>query len=210
MTANKFDLSASVEAMAEAIVTMKGAENARAVLNGELKECHRAKVKWSEIRDKLAKMLELRGLKDGTLRVTLSTNKWCFEEQVELETFTKSVMTARADKGMVKDLISGKAKTVKPKGKKADKGSKAKSETVVEHCGIGMAKAMTQQGFIRFFNHLVSNIEDISDRGIHISLFMDDDKLDIVRDSLVECGYMVKDGAEYKVAVIKESEDEAE
>ena len=205
---SKFNLTASIESMAEAIVTMKGAETARILLNHELRECHKAKVKWTEIRDSLAGMLEKRGLKDGTLRVTLSTIKWCFEQQVELETFTKSVMTERANKGTTKDLMTGKPKTVKAvTAKKADKG-KAKTEAVVEHCGIGMAKAMTQQGFIRFFNVLVSNLEDISDRGIHFSLFLDDDKLDVIRDALVECGYMVKDGAEYKVAVIKEADDE--
>ena len=206
---SKFNLTASIESMAEAIVTMKGAETARILLNHELRECHKAKVKWTEIRDSLAGMLEKRGLKDGTLRVTLSTIKWCFEQQVELETFTKSVMTERANKGTTKDLITGKPKTVRAKtAKKADKGNKAKTEAIVEHCGIGMAKAMTQQGFIRFFNVLVNNLEDISDRGIHFSLFLDDDKLDVIRDALVECGYMVKDGAEYKVAVIKEADDE--
>ena len=51
---SKFNLTASIESMAEAIVTMKGAETARILLNHELRECHKAKVKWKEIRDSLA------------------------------------------------------------------------------------------------------------------------------------------------------------
>ena len=206
---SKFNLNASVQSMAEAIVTMKGAETARILLNHELRECHKAKIKWSEIRDSLAGMLEQRGLKDGTLRVTLSTIKWCFEEQVELETFTKSVMTERASKGTTKDLITGKPKTIKAKAPQKAKGAKTKAEATVEHCGIGMAKAMGQQGFIKFLNVLVYDLTQIIEADISFSLFLDDDKLDVVRNALAECGYMAKDGAEWKVAIIKESEDEA-
>lgn len=207
---SKFNLNASLTAMAEAIVTMKGAESARALFNNELKECQKAKVKWQEMRDGLAGLLEKRGLEGGTLRVTLSTVKWCYEEGVELETFTKSVMTDRANKGLVKDLATGKPKTVKAKAKKDTKGTKAKSEATVDHCGIGMAKAMTQQGFIKFLNVLVYDLNQIADSGIDFGLFLDDDKLDVVRNALAECGYMTRDGAEWKVSIIKESEDEAD
>ena len=205
---SKFNLNASLTAMAEAIVTMKGAESARALFNRELKECH-GRVKWQEMRDGLAGLLEKRGLEGGTLRVTLSTIKWCFEEGVELETFTKSVMTDRASKGLVKDLLTGKPKTVKAKTKQTAKGPKTKTEATVEHCGIGMAKAMGQQGFIKFLNVLVYDLTQLIEADIHFSLFLDDDKLDLVRNALAECGYMAKDGAEWKVAIIKESEDEA-
>lgn len=202
---SKFNLDSSLAVMAEAVVTMKGAEGARLILNTELKECLRAKVKWSEMRDKLAAMLEKRGLEGGTMRVTLSTIKWCFEEQVELETFTKSVMTQRADKGLVKDLISGKSKTVKPKAKKADKEKKTKTEAVVKHCGYGMAEAMSQPGFMAFFNTLVYDLYATEQ---DVGALLDDDKLDFIRRALQEHGYMTQDGAEWKVAVIKESDDE--
>lgn len=206
---SKFNLNASLTAMAEAIVTMKGAESARTLFNNELKECQKAKIKWQEMRDGLAGLLEKRGLEGGTLRVTLSTVKWCFEEGVELETFTKSVMTDRANKGLVKDLLTGKPKTVKAKTKKTDKGTKAKTEATVEHCGIGMAKAMTQQGFIKFLNVLVYDLTQVIEAEVNFGIWMDDDKLDLVRNALAECGYMAQDGAEWKVTIIKESEDEA-
>ena len=60
---SKFNLDVSMDSIAEAVVTLKGAETAKSALNNGLLECHKAKVKWSEIRDSLAGMLEKRGLK---------------------------------------------------------------------------------------------------------------------------------------------------
>lgn len=205
---SKFNLNASIASMAEAIVTMRGAETARTILNQGLVDCYKAKIAWSELRDQLATQLELRGLEGGSMRVTLSTIKWCYEEGVQLETFTKSRMVDYANKGQVRDLLTGKPKTIKAKAKKAEKGSKTKTEAVVDHCGIGMAKAMTQQGFIKFLNVLVYDLGQLADQDIDFGLFMDDDKLDMVRNALAECGYMTQDGAEWKVAIIKESDDE--
>jgi hypothetical protein len=205
---SKFNLDTSVDSIAEAIVTLKGAETAKAVLNQGLLDCHKAKVKWAEMRDSLASRLELRGYSGNSLRVTLSTIKWCYEQQVQLETLNLTRMKEYADKGQSKDLATGKPKTVKANGKPKAKGSKAKTEATVDHCGIGMAKAMTQQGFIKFLNVLVYDLNQLADQGIAWGLFMDDGKLDMVRSALAECGYMTQDGAEWKVAIIKESDDE--
>lgn len=197
----------NVNAMAEAIVTLKGGETAKALLNKELKAAKAAKANWVEIRDPLANALEKRGLTDGSLKVTLATVKWCFEQGVELETLTLSRMKDRADKGLVTDLLTGKPKTVKAtgKGKGKAKAGKAKAEAVVKHCGYGLADAMGQAGFIKFFDTLVYNLSF----GDYEALALDDLKLDFVRAALVECGYMVQDGAEYKVAIIREADDEA-
>ena len=205
-----FNLGSTVEVMAEAIATMQGAETARILFNNAMGDCAKHKVDWTEIRDKLSGFLEIRGYKDGSLRTTLATVKWCYTNKVQLETFNLTRMKERAEKGTTLDLITGKPTTVKAtKPKDKGKTEKTKSEATVEHCGIGMAKAMTQQGFIKFFNVLVASLSDLEDNGNYVSMWSDDGKLDIVRDALVECGYMTKEGAEYKVAVIKESEDEA-
>jgi len=111
-------------------------------------------------------------------------------------------MKDKGARGATLDLVTGKAKAVKATAKAK---AKAKSEATVDHCGIGMAKAMTQSGFIKFLNSLVY---DLYETDLTFTDLMDDAKLDFVRNALEECGYMVKDGAEWKVAVIKESDDE--
>ena len=206
---SKFNLSDTLASIAEGIVQMRGAEAGRKLVNDGLKACKQQKLSWDDIRGDMDALLTKRGLEGGAKRVTLSTIKWCYVEGVELETTTKSVMVKRADKGLVSDLLTGKPKTVKDKGQGTKaKGPKAKTEAVVDHCGIGMAKAMTQQGFIKFLNVLVYDLNHLADQGIDFGLFLDDDKLDMVRNALAECGYMTQDGAEWKVAIIKESDDE--
>ena len=195
----------NAERLADAVVSLHSAEASKATINQELKAAKAAKMNWLEMRDPITSGLEKRGLKDGALRVTLSTIKWCYTEGVQLDTLTKSRMIAKADKGLAVDLMTGKPKTVKAKtAKKADKGNKAKTEAVVKHCGYGLAEAMTQPGFIKFLDTLIYNLSFDG----YEALSLEDLKLDLIRKSLEDCGFMVKDGAEWKVAVIKESEDE--
>ena len=78
------------------------------------------------------------------------------------------------------------------------------SDLVVKHCGYGLADAMAQPGFIKFLDTLIYNLSFDG----YEALSLEDLKLDLVRKSLEDCGFMVKDGAEWKVAVIKESDDE--
>ena len=197
----------NAEALCEAVMILKSGEAARKVINDQLRNAKVGKATWNEIRGPIADGLTKRGLSGGSHKVTLHTIKWCFEEGVELETTTASVMKARADKGLATDLLTGKPKTVKAtgKGKGKAKAGKAKAEATVKHCGHGLAEAMGQAGFIRFLDTLVYNLAFEG----YEALAMDDLKLDFVRAALVECGYMIQDGAEYKVAIIKESDDEA-
>ena len=194
--------------LAEGVVQMRSAEAGRALVNAQLRLAKQDKANWVEIRDPIALALEARGLEGGTHRVTLSTIKWCYEQGVELETLTKSRMVDRADKGLTVDLMTGKPKTIKANGSaKAKAKAKAKTEETVKHCGYAMAQAMEQDGFLKFLNVLVY---DLLETEMEFGALMDDAKLDFIRHALAECGYMVRDGAEWKVAVIRETENEAD
>lgn len=195
--------------LAEGVILMKSAETGRALVNAQLRLAKADKMNWVEIRDAISLALEARGLEGGSHRVTLSTIKWCYENGVELETLTKSRMTDRADKGLATDLMTGKPLTIKAKAKAKDKGKgqKAKTEATVKHCGYGLAAAMEQDGFIRFLDTLVY---DVYAEERDFGALMDDAKLDFVRNALRDCGYMVQDGAEWRVAVIKEADNESE
>ena len=192
--------------LAEGIVQMRSAEAGRALVNAQLRLAKQDKMNWVEIRDPISLALEARGLEGGTHRTTLSCIKWCYTEGVQLETTTLSAMKIKADKGVAVDLMTGKPLTIKAKGKAKDK-AKAKTEGTVKHCGHGMAIAMEQDGFIRFLDTLVY---DLLESDLTFADLMDDIKLDFIRNALKDCGYMVKDGAEWKVALIKESDNESE
>ena len=109
----------NAERLADAVVSLHSAEASKATINQELKAAKAAKMNWLEMRDPITSGLEKRGLKDGALRVTLSTIKWCYEQGVQLDTLTKSRMVAKADKGLAVDLMTGKPKTVKAKDRKS-------------------------------------------------------------------------------------------
>lgn len=194
--------------LAEGVILMKSAEAGRALVNAQLRLAKAAKMNWIEIRDEISLALEARGLEGGSHRVTLSTIKWCYNEGAELETLTLSRMKLKADKGLATDLMTGKPLTIKAKAKDKGKGKgKAKTEATVKHCGHGMATAMEQDGFIRFLDTLVY---DVYAEERDFGALMDDAKLDFVRHALKACGYMVQDGAEWRVAVIKEADNESE
>jgi len=197
-----FDLTSTCEVIAESILTLQSAETAKAILNGALKDALVAKVQWKEIKPELAEAFTVRGVIPQAVYNATSAVKWCFENGVQVETLNLTRMKDKGARGATLDLVTGKAKKVKAT---ATTKAKTKSEAVVDHCGIGMAKAMTQSGFIKFLNSLVYDLYETS---LDFSDLMDDAKLDFVRNALEECGYMVKDGAEWKVAVIKESDDE--
>jgi len=197
-----FDLASKCEVMAESILTLQSTETAKAFLNGALKDALIAKVQWEEIKPLLARAFTVRGVIPQAVYNATSAVKWCFENGVQVETLNLSRMQDKGARGATLDLVTGKAKAVKATAKAK---AKAKSEATVDHCGIGMAKAMTQSGFIKFLNTLVW---DLGELDTAFADLMDDGKLDFVRSALEDCGFMIRDGAEWKVAVIKESDDE--
>jgi hypothetical protein len=198
----RFDLTSTCEVIAESILTLQSAETAKAILNGALKDALTAKVQWKEIKPELAEAFTVRGVIPQAVYNATSAVKWCFENGVQVDTLNLTRMKDKGARGATLDLVTGKAKAVKATAKAK---AKAKSEAVVDHCGIGMAKAMTQEGFIKFLNTLVWDLGELETAFADL---MDDGKLDFVRSALEDCGYMVRDGAEWKVAVIKESDDE--
>ena len=199
-----FDLASKCEVMAESILTLQSTETAKAILNGALKDALVAKVQWKEIKPELAKAFAVRGVIPQAVYNATSAVKWCFENGVQVDTLNLTRMKDKGARGATLDLVTGKAKAVKATATATAK-AKAKSEATVDHCGIGMAKAMTQSGFIKFLNSLVY---DLYETDLTFTDLMDEAKLDFVRNALEECGYMVKDGAEWKVALLKESDDE--
>ena len=198
----RFDLTSTCEVIAESILTLQSAETAKAILNGALKDALVAKVQWTEIKSELAEAFAIRGVIPQAVYNATSSVKWCFENGVQVETLNLSRMKDKGARGATLDLVTGKPKKVKAT---ATAKAKTKSEAVVDHCGIGMAKAMSQEGFIKFLNTLVWDLGELETAFADL---MDDGKLDFVRGALEDCGYMVRDGAEWKVAVIKESDDE--
>ena len=198
----RFDLTSTCEVIAESILTLQSAETAKAILNGALKDALVAKVQWKEIKPELAEAFTVRGVIPQAVYNATSAVKWCFENGVQVDTLNLTRMKDKGARGATLDLVTGKAKAVKATAKAK---AKAKSEATVDHCGIGMAKAMTQSGFIKFLNSLVY---DLYETDLTFSDLMDDAKLDFVRNALEDCGFMIRDGAEWKVAVIKESDDE--
>ena len=197
-----FDLAAKCEVIAESILTLQSTEAAKAILNGALTDALIAKVQWKEIKPLLAEAFAVRGVTPQAVYNATSAVKWCFENGVQVETLNLSRMKDKGARGATLDLVTNKPKKVKAT---ATANAKAKSEATVDHCGIGMAKAMTQAGFIKFLNSLVY---DLYETELTFTDLMDDAKLDFVRNALEDCGFMVKDGAEWKVAVIKVSDDE--
>ena len=205
-----FDLTACGNAIAEDIIALNGAESARASLNKHMAEAYTAKVLWGSAKHEgtlgyvVTDALKQRGLADNVLRVTLCTVKYCFENGIQLDTMTLSRMKERAAKGLVYDLVSGKPKTIKAKSKTP---GKAKTEKTVVHAGIGILKALESEGFVKWFNHLLDAAEI---RGVDSSS-LDEVKLDLVRDTLKECGYAVQDEkGDWCATVIKESDNEDE
>jgi len=198
----RFDLTSTCEVIAESILTLQSAETAKAILNGALKDALIAKVLWKEIKPELAEAFTVRGVIPQAVYNATSAVKWCFENGVQVDTLNLTRMKDKGARGATLDLVTGKAKAVKAP---ATAKAKAKSEATVDHCGIGMAKAMTQSGFIKFLNTLVWDLGELETAFADL---MDDAKLDFVRSALEDCGFMIRDGAEWKVAVIKESDDE--
>lgn len=207
---NEFNLAACGQAIAEDIIAVNGAETARASLNKHMAEAYIAKALWGSAKHEntlgyvVTDALKARGLSDNVLRVTLCTVKYCFENGIQLDTMTLSRMKERASKGLVYDLVTGKPKTIKTKSKTP---GKAKTEKTVVHCGIGILKALESEGFVKWFNHLLDAAEI---RGVD-SASLDEIKLDLVRDTLRECGYATQDDmGDWVATVIKESDNEGD
>lgn len=203
-----FNVTACGNNIVEDLITLKGAEAARDSLNRHLGEALANKAVWGSqktdgsLGQVIGTGLVKRGLTDGTVRTTLATVKWCFGNAVRVDTLTLSAMKERAAKGLVCDLITGKAKTVKAKPSK--KAGRAKTQKTVDHCGDGMLKALEQEGFIKWLNHFM-DAADI--RGVD-STDVDEIKLDLVRDTLIECGFAVQEEKGIVAAIILESDNE--
>ena len=203
---NDFDLTACGNAIAEHIITINSAESARASLNKHMADAYINKALWGSAKHEgtlgfiVTAALKQRGLSDNVLRVTLCTVKYCFENGIQLDTMTLSRMKERAGKGLVYDLVSGKPKTIKAKSKTP---GKAKIEKTVVHAGIGILVALESEGFVKWLNHFMDNM-DI--RGVD-STSLDEIKLDLVRDTLRECGYAKQnEKGDWVATVIEESD----
>ena len=209
---DKFDLMQCGAELAEDIIRIQDAESARASLNRHLGEAYAAGVKWGRATQDgtlgavLTDALKKRGLTDNTLRVTLCTLKFCYENKVRVESMTLSRMKTISEKGGAVDLITGESKKVKVEsGKGKGKGKAPKTEKVVRHVGYHILAAVESEGFLKWLNHFMDAM-DI--RGID-STDIDDMKLSLVRDTLKECGFAsVNDKGEFTVTLIKESDDE--
>lgn len=206
-----FDIAACGNIVAESIGIMTGGDVARAILNDALKGAYIAKVVWGKkssdegtLANAVRRGLEVRGLTPDSLKPTLSTIKWCFEQGVQVNTLNVGRMKDQAAKGLAFDLVTGKPKTVKAKGKSAPR---AKSEATVKHCGYGLLSALEAEGFGKWIVHFL-NVMDIKghDSTDLVELIMDD-----ARQALRDCGFATQDDKGNLVAtVIKESDNEAD
>ena len=208
-----FSLTLCASAIAEAIVGLNGAQGHKDALNGALRQAKQAGVKWGSQRPKdegslayaIGQSFADRGMTVDTVKVTLATVKWAFENGVEVSTLTLSRLKTQAEKGAAFDLLTGKPKTVKSgKGKGA---GKTKTESVVKHCGYGLLAALEQDGFEKWVFHFLNKGEMM---GID-STSDSEEVIDLVRSSLIDCGYAtVNDKDETVVKVIAVSDNESE
>lgn len=209
-----FNLVMCASAIAEAIVGLNGAQGHKDALNGALRQAKTEGVKWGSQRPKdegslafeIGKAIATRGCTVDTVKVTLCTVKWCFDNGVEMTTTTLSAMKRYAEKGAVNDLLTGKPKTIKSTGKGKQAG-KTKTEPTVKHCGYGLLTAMEQDGFAKWVTHFFDKAEIM---GIDSTSDVEE-MLSLVRGSLIDCGYAtVNDKDEIVVKVIAVSDNESE
>ena len=204
-----FDRKVVVGEIADSLIGLKGAEAFKDRLNSALRAAKSAGIKWGSQRDDgsfatdIAKAIAAKGANPDVLKQALHTVKWCYENSVVLTTTTASAMKRNAAAGAVDDLMTGKPKTIKA-GSKGTKTKGTKTQTTVKHCGIGLLQALEQEGFVRWLNIFFDKAEIM---GID-STSMDEEKLDLVRSTLVECGYAVLEEGEYKAAIINASDNE--
>jgi len=205
-----FDRKAVVGEIADSLIGLKGAEAFKDRLNSALRAAKSAGVKWGSQRDEssfatdIANAIAAKGANPNVLKQALHTVKWCYENSVVLTTTTASVMKRNAAVGAVDDLMTGKPKTIKAGSKGKTKGTKAKTQATVKHCGIGLLQALEQEGFVKWLNHFINKAEMM---GID-STSIDEEKLDLVRSTLVDCGFAVMEDGEYKAAIINAADNE--
>lgn len=203
-----FNMFMVASAIAEAIVGLTGAQGHKDALNSALRTAKAEGVKWGSQRHdgslawEIGQAILARGCTLDTVKVTLATVKWAYEQGVEVSTLTLSRLKVQAAKGAAFDLETGKPKTVKPTGK--TKGTKAKTQATVKHCGIGLLAALEQEGFVKWLNHFIDKAEMM---GID-STSIDEEKLDLVRSTLVDCGYAVMEDGECKASIINAADNE--
>jgi hypothetical protein len=207
-----FNLDLCANKIADSAVILAGASQARNVLNQGLKDAIVAKMTWGRVgkdgtmAPAIHAALIARGVKEQSATQMLTAIKFAFENGIELtdmdsKRFKDSV---KANGGI--DLFTGKVKKVKG-AKPSSKAGKTKTEATVQHCGYGLLKALEQDGFIKWLNHFIDSLEI---RGVD-STDIDELKLDLVRDTLVECNYAsVNDKGDMVVTIIKVSDNEAD
>ena len=210
-----FNLVMVASAIAEAIVGLSGAQAHKDALNSALRQAKQEGVKWGSNSPKhegslayeIGKAIAARGCSPDTVKVTLATVKWAFENGVEVSTLTLSRLKLAADKGAANDLLTGKPKKVQAgKGKAGNK--KAKVEAKVNHCGYGLLQAIEAEGFVKWATHLfdraeIMGVDSTSDHEEILSLF---------RGSLIDCGFATvndKDETVVKEIAVSDNEEEA-
>ena len=208
---NAFDVAACGNVVAESIGLMTSGEVAKALMNDALKSAYIAKVVWGKksseegtLAHAIRRGLELRGLSPDSLKPSLSTIKWCFENGIQVNTLNAGRMKDQAAKGLAFDLVTGKPKTIKAKGKSAPR---AKAEATIKHCGFGLLAALEAEGFGKWVIHFL-NVMDIKghDSTDLVELIMDD-----ARQALKDCGFATQnDKGDLVATVIKESDNEAD
>lgn len=206
-----FNLVLCASAIAEAMIGLTGTQGHKDALNGALRQAKQADVKWGSQRHEgslayeIGQAIAKRGCTIDTVKVTLATAKWAFENGVEVSTLTLSRLKTQAEKGAAFDLITGKPKTIKSgKGKQA---GKTKTEATVKHCGYGLLAALEQDGFAKWIEHMFNRAEIM---GIDSTSDVEE-MISLVRGSLIDCGYAtVNDKDETVVKVIAVSDNESE
>ena len=203
-----FDRSKVMDAIAESVIGIGGVQAHKDNLNSALRAAKAEGLKWGRadrpdtMAADIAGFIRKRSANPDSLKVTLCTVKWCYENSVVLTTTTLSAMKKYAAKGAVDDLMTGKPKKIAAKG--SSKGKAAKVQATVKHCGYGILQATEQAGFVKWLNHFFDKAEMM---GVD-STSADEEKLDLVRSTLVDCGYAIMEDGEFKVKTINVSDDE--
>lgn len=211
--AKAFDVAMCGRQIGDAVVGMTGFESNRVTLNGALKEAYIAKAIWGQSRNEEGSLAQAIWLSweitrpdvtESTKKVDLTVLKKCYTLGIQVECLSSGGMNKRIKDGATYDLISGEKKVIKPKGDKKSKSPK--SEKLVKHCGYGMLAAIEQEGFLKFFNHLLNKMEmmsiDVTD--------LDEIKLDCIKSALVDTGFVINGEGGLEVKAIVESDNESE
>ena len=99
-----FDRSSCMDAIAESVIGIGSVQGFKVKLNSALRAAKSAKLKWGRADNPdtmaydIAGAIRKRGANPDTLKVTLCTVKWCYDNEVVLTTTTLSAMKRYAEK----------------------------------------------------------------------------------------------------------------